>query len=162
MMNAAVLEGPNRIAVREVETPSCGPKEAILKVMACAVCGSDIRIYHYGNDRVHYPAVTGHEIAGEVVEAVPPEAGERPEVRLTPLVGLFARYREITPPAGLPPSVLLGWRMAGQRLIVLTQGAGDEAELYQAGRLAGYLSREAPTEMARWAVNLLNALHSQP
>ncbi len=68
MMNAAVLEGPNRIAVKEVEIPSCGPKEAILKVMACAVCGSDIRIYHYGNDRVHYPAVIGHEIAGEVAE----------------------------------------------------------------------------------------------
>ena len=67
-MKAAVLEGLNRITVREMDRPTCGPKEAILKVMACAVCGSDIRIYHYGNDRVKYPAVIGHEIAGEVVE----------------------------------------------------------------------------------------------
>lgn len=67
-MKAALLEGLNRITVREMDRPTCGPKEAILKVMACAVCGSDIRIYHYGNDRVKYPAVIGHEIAGEVVE----------------------------------------------------------------------------------------------
>jgi L-iditol 2-dehydrogenase len=68
MMKAAVLEGRDRIALREVETPICGPTEAILKLRACAVCGSDIRIYHYGNDRVKYPAVIGHEIAGEVIE----------------------------------------------------------------------------------------------
>jgi len=68
MMKAAVLEAADRITVREVEPPSCGPGEALLKVRACAVCGSDIRIYHFGNDRVRYPAVIGHEIAGEIVE----------------------------------------------------------------------------------------------
>lgn len=68
MMKAAVLEGRDRIILRDVEPPVCGPNEAILKVRACAVCGSDIRIYHYGNDRVTYPAVIGHEIAGEVIE----------------------------------------------------------------------------------------------
>ena len=50
MMKAAVLEGRDRIILRDVEPPVCGPNEAILKVRACAVCGSDIRIYHYGND----------------------------------------------------------------------------------------------------------------
>jgi L-iditol 2-dehydrogenase len=68
MMKAAVLENLNKIAVKAVEPPVCGPGDAILKVRACAVCGSDIRIYHFGNDRVHYPAVIGHEIAGEIVE----------------------------------------------------------------------------------------------
>ncbi len=68
MMKAAVLEGLNRITLKEVETPICSPNQAILKVRACAVCGSDIRIYHYGSDRVRYPAVIGHEIAGEVIE----------------------------------------------------------------------------------------------
>ena len=67
-MKAAILEDLNSITAKEIDPPSCGPREAILKVMACAVCGSDIRIYHYGNDRVRYPAVIGHEIAGEVVK----------------------------------------------------------------------------------------------
>ena len=67
-MKAAVMKELNSIVVREVKEPACGDREAILKVAACAVCGSDIRIYHYGNDRVKFPAVIGHEIAGEIVE----------------------------------------------------------------------------------------------
>lgn len=67
-MKAAVLEELNRIIVKDVPEPKCGPDDAILKVEACAVCGSDIRIYHYGNERVHMPAVTGHEVSGTVVE----------------------------------------------------------------------------------------------
>ena len=68
-MKAAVLEALDRIAVREVDPPRCGPKEAVLRVRACAVCGSDIRIVHHGNERVKVPAVIGHEVAGEIVEA---------------------------------------------------------------------------------------------
>jgi L-iditol 2-dehydrogenase len=67
-MKAAVLEALERIVVREVDPPTCGPREAVLRVRACAVCGSDIRIFHYGNDRVKVPTVIGHEVAGEVVE----------------------------------------------------------------------------------------------
>lgn len=68
-MKAAVLEQYDALTVKDVPDPQCGDNEAVLKVHACAVCGSDIRIYHYGNDRVKLPATMGHEIAGEVVEA---------------------------------------------------------------------------------------------
>jgi L-iditol 2-dehydrogenase len=67
-VKAAVLESLENINVKEVPEPTCGDNEAILKVKACAVCGSDIRIFHYGNDRVTYPAVIGHELSGEVTE----------------------------------------------------------------------------------------------
>ncbi|MBI4976744.1 MAG: alcohol dehydrogenase catalytic domain-containing protein [Spirochaetes bacterium] len=66
-MKAAILEAQNKIAIKNVADPVCGDNEAILKVKACAVCGSDVRIYHYGNDRVKYPSIIGHEIAGEIV-----------------------------------------------------------------------------------------------
>ena len=65
-MKAAILEELNRIEVKEVETPQPKQGEVLLKVKACAVCGSDIRIYHYGNPRVNPPQIIGHEIAGEV------------------------------------------------------------------------------------------------
>jgi len=39
-----------------------------LKVEACAVCGSDIRIFHYGNERVKPPTVIGHEVSGVIVD----------------------------------------------------------------------------------------------
>jgi L-iditol 2-dehydrogenase len=67
-MKAAVLEALERIEIRDVPEPVCGPAEAVLEVKACAVCGSDIRIFHFGNDRVKMPAVIGHEIAGRIVE----------------------------------------------------------------------------------------------
>ncbi|MGQ9608433.1 MAG: zinc-dependent dehydrogenase [bacterium] len=67
-MKAAVLEGIDKLTVKEVETPKVTDDSLVLKVKACAVCGSDIRIYHYGNPRVKYPQIIGHEIAGDVVE----------------------------------------------------------------------------------------------
>jgi L-iditol 2-dehydrogenase len=67
-MQAAVLEALNEIAVREVPTPPAGPGEVLVRVRACAVCGSDIRIFRHGNPRVVPPQTLGHEIAGEVVE----------------------------------------------------------------------------------------------
>ena len=63
-MKAAVLEALEKVVVKDVREPECGENEAVLKVNACAVCGSDIRIFHYGNERVKPPTVIGHEIAG--------------------------------------------------------------------------------------------------
>ena len=66
-MKAAVLEALEKITVKDIREQECGENEAVLKVNACAVCGSDIRIFHYGNERVKPPTVIGHEIAGVVV-----------------------------------------------------------------------------------------------
>lgn len=67
-MKAAVYLGIDKIEIRDVPKPEVGPNEVLLKVVACAVCGSDIRIFHYGNNRVNPPQILGHEIAGRVVE----------------------------------------------------------------------------------------------
>ena len=67
-MKAAVLEALNRMVVREVPDPTLPDENSlILRVESCAVCGSDIRIYHHGNPRVTPPQVIGHEVAGRVV-----------------------------------------------------------------------------------------------
>ena len=68
-MKAAVLEALDNIVVKEVPTPAPGDGEVLLRVRSCAVCGSDIRIFHSGNSRVVPPRIIGHEIAGEVVAA---------------------------------------------------------------------------------------------
>ena len=67
-MKAAILEALEKLSIKDVDYPRAGPGEVLLKVKACAVCGSDIRIFHYGNPRVRPPAIIGHEISGEVVE----------------------------------------------------------------------------------------------
>ena len=40
-----------------------------LRVDSCAICGSDIRIFNKGNDRIQYPAIIGHEVSGTVVQS---------------------------------------------------------------------------------------------
>jgi L-iditol 2-dehydrogenase len=55
--------------VREVPTPRPDADSVLVKVRSCAVCGSDIRIFHHGNSRVKPPQILGHESSGEVVEA---------------------------------------------------------------------------------------------
>ncbi len=67
-MKAAVVTGLNEMSVQNVQDPKIDENGVMLKVKACAVCGSDIRIFHSGNNRVKYPAIIGHEISGEVVE----------------------------------------------------------------------------------------------
>lgn len=42
--------------------------EVRIKVISCAICGSDIRIYNYGNSRIKLPKVIGHEVVGEIIE----------------------------------------------------------------------------------------------
>lgn len=68
-MKAAVLEGLNQLTVREVPTPDVEDDGVLVRVHSCAVCGSDIRMFHHGNPRLKPPAIMGHESAG-VVAAV--------------------------------------------------------------------------------------------
>ena len=68
-MKAAVYLGPGKVEIRDVPKPECGPNEIVIKVQACAICGTDVRIYYNGQKNVVPPAITGHEIAG-VLEKV--------------------------------------------------------------------------------------------
>lgn len=68
MMKAAVLEELNKMVVKEVPVPEINDDEALVKVQSCAICGSDIRIFHSGNTRVKTPCIIGHEVSGQVVQ----------------------------------------------------------------------------------------------
>ena len=67
-MNAVFMDAVESIEVRTAPVPEPGRGEALLKVHSCAVCGSDIKIFRYGNKRLNYPVIVGHEIAGEIVK----------------------------------------------------------------------------------------------
>ena len=68
-MKAAVYQDIDKIEVQEVETPYCDDDSILMRVKACAVCGSDIRIFHHGNNRVNPPQILGHEMSG-IIESV--------------------------------------------------------------------------------------------
>ncbi|MEI6606116.1 MAG: alcohol dehydrogenase catalytic domain-containing protein, partial [Verrucomicrobiota bacterium] len=67
-MQAVVYYGPLDVRVEQVAVPRCVPGSLLVKVEACAVCGSDMKSYLSGNPRLRPPIVMGHEFAGVVVE----------------------------------------------------------------------------------------------
>ena len=67
-MLAAVWYGPNDIRIENKPVPAVLPGTVLVKVEACAICGSDLRIMGEGNPRISPPHILGHEIAGEIVE----------------------------------------------------------------------------------------------
>lgn len=67
-MKAAVLEELNKLIVREVGTPKIKAGSILLKIRACGICGSDLRIISAGSSRVKLPAIIGHEIVGEIID----------------------------------------------------------------------------------------------
>lgn len=65
-MKAAVFYGVNDIRVEEYMTPTPKNGEVLIKVKACAICGTDLRIIRNGHRTVRPPAIIGHEISGVV------------------------------------------------------------------------------------------------
>jgi L-iditol 2-dehydrogenase len=72
-MRQAFLTAPARFEVREVPDPGpVGPNEAVVRLEAVGVCGSDVHYFtegRIGSQVVEYPFTIGHECAG-VVERV--------------------------------------------------------------------------------------------
>jgi len=65
-MQAAVLYGGHDLRLEQRPVPQPGPGEVLLRVAACAVCGSDLHAYHGSHPRIRFPRILGHEFAGTV------------------------------------------------------------------------------------------------
>lgn len=66
-MKACVLHGIDDLRYEDTDTPKLKSGEALLRVRAAGICGSDVpRIFTNGT--YHFPTIPGHEFAGEVVK----------------------------------------------------------------------------------------------
>jgi threonine dehydrogenase-like Zn-dependent dehydrogenase len=65
-MKALVYRGPWDIGVEEVLTPAPAPDQALLKVAATGICGSDIHGYTGRTGRRHPGQIMGHETAARI------------------------------------------------------------------------------------------------
>src|SRR5205823_819627 len=65
-VKAAYYQGRRQLDVREAPDPEPGPNEALVRVAACGICGTDQHIFQ-GDFFPTYPLIGGHEMAGEVV-----------------------------------------------------------------------------------------------
>ena len=76
-MQAALLVAPEKLEMRDIPRPSCPDGGLLLRVLACAICGSDGRLF-LGRKRIKgsqeidgqpLPGpIIGHEIAGRIVD----------------------------------------------------------------------------------------------
>lgn len=68
MMKAAVFKAVERMEMEERPIPECPGDGILVKVIACGICGGDIRNFHNGLRNGMTDQIMGHEIAGQVVE----------------------------------------------------------------------------------------------
>ncbi|MFF9687905.1 zinc-dependent alcohol dehydrogenase family protein [Streptomyces sp. NPDC014623] len=65
-MRAAIVEAPGKVSVTTVPDPTPGPREVVVSVASCGLCGTDLHILQ-GEFAPTLPLVPGHEFAGEIV-----------------------------------------------------------------------------------------------
>jgi L-iditol 2-dehydrogenase len=70
-LRAAIWNGPGSMDVGTAPDATCPDDGVLLQVLACGVCGTDVRSFYNGDRRIEAPWVLGHEISGEVVEIGP-------------------------------------------------------------------------------------------
>ena len=65
-MKALVLKAYGQLEVQDVPPPGIGPRDVLVRVMACGICGSDVHGMDGSTGRRIPPIVMGHEAAGLV------------------------------------------------------------------------------------------------
>lgn len=73
-MSASVGMCVNYYAPKDVriepmmEIPKISDGEVLVKIEACAICGTDVKSFVSGNPRIKPPQVMGHELCGTIIE----------------------------------------------------------------------------------------------
>lgn len=64
-MKQIMLHGANDWRLDDIEQPEPGPRDALVRIAACGICGTDVSYVHMGMTPGH-PIPLGHEMAGVV------------------------------------------------------------------------------------------------
>ncbi|MBE9483116.1 MAG: alcohol dehydrogenase catalytic domain-containing protein, partial [Chloroflexi bacterium] len=83
-MKAALLESPGRLVITQIPDPEPPAKGLVVKVEACSICATDIKMFKHGHRDLVYPRILGHEVAGVVIKTgtgdIPFRNGERVQI----------------------------------------------------------------------------------
>lgn len=78
-VTAAIQTGPRAIELAEFPRPAIGRDDALLRVEACGICGTDVEQYRgdlEGTIDLRYPLIPGHEPVG-VIDTIGADAATR-------------------------------------------------------------------------------------
>ncbi len=81
-MKALVYTGPSMVEFRNEPAPRLASEEALVKVDAVGICGSDLHAYLGHDSRRVPPLILGHEVSGTVVKG--PNTGSK--IVINPLI----------------------------------------------------------------------------
>src|SRR6266545_4187432 len=116
-MKSVQTGNQNKVDVVDIERPVPGPKDALVRIRACGICGTDVSFLHMGGipfgpggSMISLPL--GHEPAGEIVEV-------GSEVR-----GLKVGDRVVVNPQAAPSGIIgCGGKLGGMRDYLLIEDA---------------------------------------
>lgn len=126
---------PGTIEVAEIERPAPGPRDALMRIRACGICGTDTFFVHlggtpYGADGSIASLPLGHEPAGEIVEVG------------AEVTGLKVGDRVVVNPQGAPSGIIgCGGDLGAMRDYLLIEDA-------VVGRSVAVLPADVPFEVA--------------
>ena len=69
-MKAVVYDAPRSFSYRETADPEPAADEALVRIHACGLCGTDLHI-HEGEFEPRFPLIPGHEFTGEIARLAP-------------------------------------------------------------------------------------------
>jgi (R,R)-butanediol dehydrogenase / meso-butanediol dehydrogenase / diacetyl reductase len=150
----SVRTGPvGKIDVVDTERPTPGPRDALLKIRACGICGTDTFFLHLGGtpmgpDGSMVSLPLGHEPAGEIV-AVGPE-----------VTGLTVGDRVVVNPQGVPSGIIgCGGKHGAMSEYLLIEDAAPGTNLTVVPDTLPYAvaALNEPLAVARHCVNRSNA-----
>ncbi|MEK3982662.1 zinc-binding dehydrogenase [Paenibacillus sp. FSL K6-3166] len=108
MMKVGIYHGQNSVGIEERPIPQVGAKDALIRILAGGICGTDINIVKAGSEMgIRFGSEFGHEMFGEIVElgsdaesdlkvgmrvGVNPITAKRAGRRYSLEVGAFSQY----------------------------------------------------------------------
>lgn len=65
----AIVSAPGKIEFQKRKLPKISPRDVLIGVKACSICGSDLHVFKGKHPAAPLPTSIGHELSGEVIEA---------------------------------------------------------------------------------------------
>jgi threonine dehydrogenase-like Zn-dependent dehydrogenase len=117
------VHGPNDVRLDDLPAPVPGPRDALVRIVACGICGTDVSYVHMGGITGR-PMALGHEMAG-IVEWVGAEVADTAvghRVVVHPADEEHGRLGSGAAEGGLTPLLLVREAARGRRLFPVPAG----------------------------------------
>ncbi|MFJ8778548.1 zinc-binding dehydrogenase [Streptomyces sp. NPDC102476] len=145
----SVHAAKDKVDVVDVERPVPGPKDALVRIRACGICGTDTFFLHLGGmpsgaDGAMRAIPLGHEPAGEIVEVG------------AEVSGLAVGNRVVVNPQGAPTGIIgCGGELGGmdEYLLIENVEVGTSVAVFPDDMPFDVAALNEPVAVARHAVN---------